>query len=318
MNRNVSLDILKLLMAFMVVGLHAGFLGEFSTLGSYLSVNGMFRIAVPVFLVINGFYFFSILAKGSQINWIKRVLILYVVWMLFYSYFWFSVPEISLVGIVKLVKSIVIGYHHLWYISGMLGAAILLLIFKRWSSTFLVFTIITSSMIGVMIQYLGNYHYFEGSILDKLFNMHWFHRNAFLFSYPFFCIGYLINKHKLHESITLIGAIVVSAIGILLLFFESYFNYYQEGREGGFDNYLSLLFVCPFIFVLFTKLEVQGNSKHIALYSSAIYFIHSFFLSVLRRFTELDPTALTISCILVSSVASYFIIKINKKVGYIL
>ena len=227
-------------------------------------------------------------------------------------------PEISLVGIVKLVKSIVIGYHHLWYISGMLGAAILLLIFKRWSSTFLVFTIITSSMIGVMIQYLGNYHYFEGSILDKLFNMHWFHRNAFLFSYPFFCIGYLINKHKLHESITLIGAIVVSAIGILLLFFESYFNYYQEGREGGFDNYLSLLFVCPFIFVLFTKLEVQGNSKHIALYSSAIYFIHSFFLSVLRRFTELDPTALTISCILVSSVASYFIIKTNKKVGYIL
>ena len=148
--------------------------------------------------------------------------------------------------------------------------------------------------------------------------MHWFHRNAFLFSYPFFCIGYLINKHKLHESITLIGAIVVSAIGILLLFFESYFNYYQEGREGGFDNYLSLLFVCPFIFVLFTKLEVQGNSKHIALYSSAIYFIHSFFLSVLRRFTELDPTALTISCILVSSVASYFIIKTNKKVGYIL
>jgi len=317
-NRNVSLDILKLFMACMVVGLHAGFLGEYSALGSYLSVNGIFRVAVPIFLVINGFYFFPVLTKGSQMNWIKKVLILYMVWMLFYSYFWFSVPEMSLIGVVKLVISIVIGYYHLWYISGMLGAAILLLIFKRLSLIFLVFTILASSMIGVMIQYLGNYHYFEGSILDKLFNIDWFHRNAFLFSYPFFCIGYLINKHKLHEKITLTGAGLGSAIGILLLLSESHFNYYQEGRDGGFDNFLSLLFVCPFVFVLFTKLDFQGNSKDIALYSSAIYFIHIFFLTVLGRFTELEPTTLTISCILVSSVASYFIIKINKKVRYIL
>jgi len=302
----------------MVVGLHTEFLGEISALGSYLSVNGIFRIAVPVFLVINGFYFFSSLTKGSQIDWIKRVLTLYVVWMLFYSYFWLSVPEISLMSIFQLIKSIVLGYHHLWYVSGMLGAAILVLLFKRRSSTFLVLTIITSYMVGVTIQYLGNYHYFEGSLLDKLFNMYWFHRNAFLFSYPFFCIGYLLNKHKVHEKVTLAGALLVSAIGITLLLFESYLNYYQEGREGGFDNYLSLLFVCPFIFVLFTKLEVRGNSKDIALYSSAIYFIHSFFLSVLVKFTELESTTLTISCILASCLASYFIIKINKKVGYIL
>lgn len=51
MNRNFSLDILKLFMAFMVVGLHAGFLGDFTSLGEYLSVNGIFRIAVPIFLV---------------------------------------------------------------------------------------------------------------------------------------------------------------------------------------------------------------------------------------------------------------------------
>lgn len=318
MDRNVSLDVLKLLMAFMVVGLHAGFLGEFTTLGQYLSVNGVFRIAVPIFLIINGFYFFSVLAKNTQIAWLKRVLILYIVWMLFYAYFWFSVPDLSLVGVVKLIQNIVIGYHHLWYISGMFGAAILVLLFNRFSSIFLVATILISSIIGIIIQYLGNYHYFEGSVLDKLFNMHWFHRNALLFSYPFFCIGYLINKHKCNEKVTSKSAVIISAVGIMFLLYESYFNYYQEGREGGFDNYLSLLIACPFIFVLFQKMEIQGNSKNIALYSSAIYFIHSLFLSVLRRYTELEPTILTLSCILISAMASYFIIKINKKVRYIL
>lgn len=58
MSRKISLDILKLLMSFMVVGLHAGFLGDVDLLGEYLTVNGIFRLAVPTFLVINGFYFF--------------------------------------------------------------------------------------------------------------------------------------------------------------------------------------------------------------------------------------------------------------------
>lgn len=318
MNRNVSLDVLKLLMAFMVVGLHAGFLGELSSLGSYLSVNGLFRVAVPVFLIINGYYFYPVLAKNFQVDWLKKVLILYIVWMLFYSYFWFSVPDLSLVGVIKLVKNILIGYHHLWYISGMLGAAVLLMILKRLSSAILIATIMISSIVGIGIQYIGNYHYFEGSILDKLFNLNWFHRNFMLFSYPFFCIGYLINKHNLHERFSLKSAGVLAAIGSTFLLLESYFNFYQEGREGGFDNYLSLLVVCPFVFIMFIKMDIQGNSKNIALYSSAIYFIHSFILSMLRNISELEPTMLTVSCILISAVASYFIIEVNKRIRFIL
>jgi hypothetical protein len=51
-------------MAFMIVGLHAGFLGEYTKLGHYLTVNGVFRVAVPVFLIINGFYFYPVLLKN--------------------------------------------------------------------------------------------------------------------------------------------------------------------------------------------------------------------------------------------------------------
>lgn len=318
MDRNIALDILKLSMAFMVVGLHAGFLGDFTPLGQYLSVNGIFRIAVPVFLIINGFFFFSVVANGAQIYWLKRVSILYVIWMLFYSYFWFSTPELSLIGIAQLTQKIIIGYHHLWYLSGMVVAAIILLLLRHFSLSFLISSTLVSFFVGVVIQYLGNYHYFEGGTLDTLFNEHWFHRNALFFSYPFFCIGYLIHKHSIHEKFGLKYVGVISALGVLLLLGESYLNYYQAGRDGGFDNYLSLILVCPFIFLLFIKLNISGNSKNIALYSSAIYFIHSLLLSVLRRFTELEPTLLTVTVILTSIGASYVVIKVNKRVKIIL
>lgn len=302
----------------MVVGLHAGFLADFTSLGQYLTVNGLFRIAVPVFFIINGFYFYPILKNGKETAWLKKTAILYIAWMAFYSYFWFYIPDLSLSGIAKFTAHLIIGYHHLWYIAGMLGAGLLIIIMQRFSTIFLIISTVFLFLIGVSIQYIGNYHYLENSIFDEIFNFHWSHRNTILFSYPFFCTGYLINKLSIHEKISSQTAMLLGALGIFLLLIESYANYYQHGRDGGFDNYLSLLFVCPFIFLTFIKSHISGKSKEIALYSSAIYFIHSFFLSVFRKFTDIESTQLTILTIIISAIASYFIIKINAKVKFIL
>jgi hypothetical protein len=304
-------------MAFMVVGLHASFLGDFTPLGEYLTVNGIFRIAVPVFLIISGYYFYFVLSKNNQVNWLKRVSVLYTFWMVFYSYFWFTIPDFSFIGIARFIKDIVIGYHHLWYISGMFGAAIILILFRKLPSFFLSISIIFTFIVGVLIQYMGNYHFF-GGVIDKLFNLHWFHRNMLLFSYPFFSIGYLINKHSLHKKVTFKLAGILSALGIFALLGESYINYNQLGRDGGFDNFLSLILVCPFVFMLFIKSNISSNSKNIALYSSAIYFIHPILLSVFRKFFELQQTYLTIVVIVASALISYFIIKINMKLKFIL
>jgi hypothetical protein len=318
MERNIALDMLKFLMALMVVGLHTGFLGDVTLLGEFLTVNGVFRIAVPVFLIINGFYFFPVLSKGTQIVWLKRVLILYVVWMLLYSYYWFSLSEFSLVGMVKLAKTIVFGYYHLWYLSGMLGAAFILLILRRFESTLLMVIVLFCFLIGVLIQYAGNYHYFEGDILDQIVNLYWVHRNFLFFSFPFFAIGYLIHKHSWHEKISIVYAGLFCVLGLLLLLGESYLNYYQDNRDGGFDNYLALLVVCPFIFIFFNNLNILGKHKNIALYSSAIYFIHLFFFLVLSEYSDLAASMLTIAVTLLSILASYFIIKINHKVKVVL
>jgi hypothetical protein len=305
-------------MAFMVVGLHSGFLGDLSKAGHYLTVNGLFRVAVPVFLIINGFYFFEVISKNNQYAWLKRVIILYFLWTFFYSFFWFSTPEWSPIWIINFFHKIFIGYWHLWYIPGMFFAAVILLLFKRANSLFLSVSIALTFLSGVFIQYTGNYHLYAGSYLDILFNYHCSHRNFLFFSYPFLCIGYLINKHSLHNKVTLRSIWLYCFSGISLLIIESYINFHNPFREGGFDNFLSLLLVCPAIFILFMRLEVIGNSKMIALYSSAIYFIHIFVLIFFKKFTDLGNTRQTIAVIIVAGAASFFIIKANKRFKLIL
>ncbi|EPF7752848.1 acyltransferase family protein [Vibrio parahaemolyticus] len=318
MERNISLDILKLIMAFMVVGLHASFLEDITALGQFITVQGLFRIAVPTFLLINGYYFFKALSSENGWLWIKKVFILYIVWMSIYSMFWFSLPDYSLKGVAIVILKVFFGYHHLWYISGMIVAAMMLSILHKLSSSTLLVTSLIFFFIGVLIQYLGVYHFFEGEFIDKVLNVTWSHRNAVFFSFPFLCIGYLINKHSILDRVNFKVALLGCFFGLILLLGESYFNYLNITEYSGFDNYLSLIIVCPILFVFVSKIEIKGQSKKIALYSSSIYFIHSLILSILEEVTRLEGTSLTFLTIFGSVLASYFVIELNKKVKVLL
>lgn len=305
-------------MSFMVVAMHSGFMQDYSTLVEYLSVNGFFRIAVPIFLVINGFYFFNTLAKNDHKNFFTKLLTLYLFWMLFYSYKWLPTPELSYVWVLELVKLFFIGYYHLWYVVAMLAAALILFFIRDTSSIHLTVTAILLYIIGVLCQYLGNYHYFNIILLDEIVNYNWFHRSALFFCLPFFIIGYLINRHSLHKKFSIRSALLLSVLGFIFVFLESYVNFYQDGRDGGFDNYLSLLFVCPLVFIFFLQLKVVGYTKEIALYSTGVYFIHIFVIDLILYFSELRYTVLTAMSFVTSIMLSYFLVKINKKYKFIL
>jgi hypothetical protein len=318
MSRNIALDILKLSMTFMVVGIHTGFLGDFTLLGQFITSEGIFRIAVPVFLLINGYYFYSVVTERTQTKWFKRVLVLYAFWMCFYIYFWFPLNGFSIIEAAKLIGTVIIGYHHLWYISGMLGAALILLLLRDAKTILIVSSIVILFIIGVFIQYIGTYHLYPNSLFDTFSNFTWSHRNFLFISYPFFALGYLIKKHSLCLRISFTSVILLSTMGTVLLIGESFVNYYQTGRDGGIDNYFSLLLACPAIFILFMKMNITGSSKNISLFASAIYFIHPFIFSVFRTFTSYEQTLITFAVILTSSFVSIYIIKLNNKFKWIL
>ncbi|MHC3994924.1 acyltransferase family protein [Thiomicrolovo sp. ZZH C-3] len=317
MNRNISLDILKLVMAFMVIGLHAHFLHDFTEVGNFLTCYGVFRVAVPMFLLINGFYFYDVLRKRNSANWLKRIIYLYLFWMLFYSYFWFSLSGVSLVELLLQAKFIIFGYYHLWYLPAIFGAAILVIVLQRISYKFMIFAILISFSLGTMMQYAGNYHIF-GSFVDKVFNITLVHRSFLFFAFPFFATGFLINKFKIHTKISSMNFFILSLVATIVLLSESYFNFIYAGDDRDFQQLISLLFLCSTLFLLFMNVNFQGESKQIALYASGVYFIHPLFLILYRKYLHLNSIELVLMVIASSLVASLFLIRINSKLRFIL
>jgi len=299
----------------MVVGVHADFLADITKTGSFLTVNGIFRAAVPIFFTINGFFFYKTYIEGKTFFWLKRVFYLYCFWMVFYACFWFDMQDISF---FYFLETLLVGYWHLWYLVGLLGAAILVIFLNKMPLRRIFLLIIVTFISGVAIQYLGNYHIVADPVIDEIFNTLPVHRNFIFFALPFFFTGFLINKLELHQKISISSSVSLAILGVFLLIGESYVNYINPLNDGEFDNLISLIVVAPAVFILFMKINIKGNSKKLSLYANGIYFIHLFFLLTLRWLTDLDKSILTITVIVLSVIGSYFLIKINNKIKFIL
>ncbi|RFO98004.1 hypothetical protein DIC66_04570 [Rhodoferax lacus] len=313
------MDTLKIGLAFMVVGLHARFLSDVSPLAEYLTVNGIFRIAVPIFFLINGYFFYPTIVSGRQRMWIRKVLVLYILWMILYSPFWIRFPFFgSVQNVSSTLLEIVKGYYHLWYVVGMVGAASTLIVLQNIDIRNLKAVILICFLSGVCIQYFGAFHLINNNYIDKILNMNAVHKNFLFVSFPFFAIGFILNKYKIVELVSMRAAVRLSLLGCMALIGESYFNSFKLPMDLGVDNLASLIIVCPAIFILFLKLQISSNSKQLSNYSSGIYFIHILVLQFLDQYKSLGETLITILVFLISGVLSYFIIEINKRVRFIL
>ena len=322
MNRNAALDYLKLALALMVVCLHSRFLANLSPLASYLTNNGLFRIAVPVFFIINGFFYNQALESGKSKEWIVKVAYIYIIWMALYSPFW--IHDLNLVSNlnssreVRIFKTLILGYHHLWYISAVICSAVLLKFLASTRDTYLSIFAVLMFSIGVVIQYAGNYHVFTNSFLDKITSTNWVHRNFLFMGFPFFCIGYLISKARVIEAIAFEKILLATFVGICAVLTESYINYIYLSKPEEFDSLVSLIIICPTIFLLFSKSTLSGNGKLAALYSSGIYLIHPAIQKLIEKYFEYNGMKLLTLTISISLISTYILIEVRKKVKFIL
>ena len=69
MQRNFSIDIVKTLAALLVICIHTGYP---SVVGDY--VVAFCRVAVPLFLLVSGYYYQNIIAKKKITVYYKKVL----------------------------------------------------------------------------------------------------------------------------------------------------------------------------------------------------------------------------------------------------
>ncbi|WP_363315977.1 acyltransferase family protein, partial [Chryseobacterium sp.] len=141
--RSLSIDILKIILSFFVVFLHMHVLRDSYPSLSYVLVNGLFRIAVPVFLIITGYYFFYIDTRDKLRKWLIRIFLLYAIWTVVYIPFWKD---------DRYVLNILFGYHHLWYLIGTFFSGIILFNFRKKSACTLFIAILILFCIGYSLQ----------------------------------------------------------------------------------------------------------------------------------------------------------------------
>jgi peptidoglycan/LPS O-acetylase OafA/YrhL len=317
-SRNILLDILKIIAALFVIGTHAGFLFEYSEVASQIITNGVFRIAVPFFFCVNGFFLFNVFKNDRIQTWAKRVGILYLVWMLIYTYFWVFLNDFS---VVKIIPTIVFGFNHLWYLAALIPGGLVLYLLRNASNRTLIASAFILFLIVMIIQYLGQLHVFaQQPLLDKLINYPPLHRNFLLFALPLLIFGYVIKRTNFQTKLSKQFVITILIISLVLLVAENLITYYFITGEAILNTYLSYLFLAPALLIAaFTfKITSNLNSKLLSSYSIALYLVHPLIIFLIYNTLTLSPTATTFVTIVLSGIASYLLIQLNKKLKYIL
>ncbi|KQS91527.1 acyltransferase family protein [Chryseobacterium sp. Leaf394] len=307
--RSLAIDLLKIVLAIFVVGLHIHFLRDSYPILSYLLVNGLFRLGVPVFLIITGYYFSFVNDFSKLKKWLFRIFILYAIWTVIYIPLWKE---------GEAVTNIVFGYHHLWYLNGTLFAGILLFFLRNKSPKLLISLGFLSFLCGYAIQYLGNSHFFEGET-NELFNRYPMYRNFLFDCFPFLTIGFLIKKYewdvKRNPSLWLVLLSVTAVIA------EAFVNIQilKLSKKESVDLLFSLLIACPLLFIYFKNLKYKTDSKILASISTAIYFIHPLLMFYVYKSENLfvlqHADLFFVSSLILSSLVLVFL---NRRLKYLL
>jgi len=305
MGRNLSIDVLKIILAFFVVFLHMNFLKETYPVLSYILVNGLFRIAVPVFLVITGFYFFHIDSAKKLKKWLFRTFLLYAIWMMIYISYWKDNEQIWL--------TIIFGYHHLWYLIGTFFSGFLLYFLRNQSSRLLLTLAIFLFLFGYVVQVLGNLHYLNTES-DSLLNDYLLYRNFLFVCFPFLAIGFLINKHRIDIS-TYKNSSLLVILSILGVIAEAFFNYNYISSEST-DILFSLIFASPLLFLYCQKIYIKTTSKVLASLSTAIYVVHPLIMKS-EFYKEIQSFKILIFLAILIPV-SFGLVYLNRKLKYLL
>lgn len=287
MNRIVSriaaLDYLKLPMAFLVAMLHASHL--YGTTDEVL-VNGLYRMAVPVFILMSGFFFFDTVGKGAVPRWFRRVAILYLFWMLVYAPYWVPGYAGREHEALWLAYRFVAGFYHLWYVPGIMEAAVGLLILMRVPPALRFAAAGLCALGGVVLQYL----FFAGLLPQNDI----FHRNGIVFCFPFFVIGFEIARRYRQEGLQGVPyraarRFLLPALALLVLENAAAYLIYPQGTS--LDILLSLYVFCPLLLV--AALSWPGRpaadeekearaGAHAAAIASLVYFSHVLILFLVR------------------------------------
>lgn len=261
--RNLSFDVLRIIACFGVILLHASarlwYYLPISS-GGWLAancVNVLTRISVPIFVMISGALFLDPKhdVSISQI-WKKHILrmgIIYGLWMSAYALLAFIQFPASDQTLTNLLKAILSGRYHLWFLPMIIGLYALIPVLRAWLShaekknvfyflmLFFVFQILRVSLKSFfvtpeLLNFLDNFEWQAlcGYLGYFLLGYYLFHfetseksQRFLIFGIPLFYLGnVIVSTWQTHVRVQAQSAFIdsfgiftfLTSIGVFLLF----------------------------------------------------------------------------------------------------
>jgi surface polysaccharide O-acyltransferase-like enzyme len=265
--RSNSLDAVKVLMALFVISIHTITPGDEV---KYLLTQGFARTSVPFFFITAG-YFIS--TKDDSVvlhKAIKRLLILYFSWCLFYSpfitYDVYNSSNSTYSAVVNTLYQLLKGWRHMWFMPAMILGIILYLYLKNKKGVYII--ALALYILGIVIQ---------NSVTQSQYSI-LYYRNFITFGFPLIALGSFI-RHQSFIDRGRVGLYLILLASLLMLTLEALTRY----KLAMYNN--DMLFFSPIVASALLLASLSSNYKmpiDFRTIASSMYFVHFLFYLILK------------------------------------
>ncbi|MGX7013950.1 alanine racemase [Vagococcus silagei] len=283
-----GLDYFRWVSTLMVIAIHTfpfHFLGKF--IGDELITLTIFRIAVPFFLLVTGYYVLGPYLKARNYTNVKRIKISLKKWLQVYGLvvlgyaplIYLTQPEIAKWSFFKIVQEILFGgfMYHLWYFPGLIvGMLLLLWLLKRLPSQ----SVLIITGVLYVIGTLGETYYFllksifhSTAAIDFILMVFGTTRNGVFFTPLFLLLGALMYGRKIQwlNHFTLFWVLLIVAEGSLV-------HLYQLEKHDAMYLTLPFISICLFQYLLTINIENKIKKyRHLTLW---VYLVHPYWIYI--------------------------------------
>ncbi len=293
-------DIVKIILSFFVVCIHTG-IGDASAKMNLYFLQGLFRVAVPVFFFLAGYFLFNkfpeekVMSEKSRETVKKyffRIFFMYIVWSLFYLVL-VQIPEwikngVGLKDLLIYIEYATVrgdSYLHLWYLSSLFTGIALIFLARKWFS--MKGTLIISLVFFVMGLLLQPYYFLVKPIVEGVSAMNWLMYNIFnrfiggprcglFFGFVYVALGAYFAEHKkvLSRGVSFIGLLFSFALSMAEITLINNNWSWDGGTYGALQLSHIPLVIFLFCFLCSFKNVNIKHSKEVRTVSTLVYLIH--------------------------------------------
>ena len=311
MKKNQGIEQFRVLLAMMVVAIHCLPLHRLWPDGDILITLTLFRIAVPFFFMISGYYVFSDLATQNSYparqrvwHFIKKQLQVYLIaTLLFLPLAWYSGMLGLNMPLGTFIQTLLVNgiLYHLWYFPAIITGSLLVMgLLVRFS-----FKQVFFMAIGLYVIGLGGDSWSGlaaqtplASFYSLIFQLLAGTRNGIFFAPLFLLLGVLARRFaKKPASPHRYSYLLISLICLLL---ESYLLHHFTTPKHD-SMYIFLPFVLLFLFPIIQQWQAPMIWKQAGRLSLWLYLLHPYTIAVTHFLSQKLP-------LLQNNLINYFVV----------